>query len=143
MHTAPARLVNFNEFDSAPNIAQQRLSERLQRAISTMYSMENMPSQWVTPGFVDIRGVKVSRNLRKCQILYEPSSTIKKERGNVHRALLDYTHLLSNMIRNHAQLKRPLSIKFVSDTNAKELEDLFEKLSVLEKEQEEKDNLLN
>ncbi|KAF1796179.1 hypothetical protein FB192DRAFT_1347965 [Mucor lusitanicus] len=84
LYTTPARLVNYNEFDSAPNIPQQRLAERLQRAISTMYSTEVMPSQWVTPGHVTIRGVKVSRNLRKCRVLYEPSSTSKKERGNLH-----------------------------------------------------------
>ncbi|KAK4518331.1 Phospholipase [Mucor velutinosus] len=144
LYTTPARLVNYNEFDSAPNIPQQRLAERLQRAISTMYSTEVMPSQWVTPGHVTIRGVKVSRNLRKCRVLYEPSSTVKKERGNVHRALQDYTPLLSSMIRNHAQLKRPLSLKFVSDSQAKEMEDVFEKLMAMEKEKqkEEEDTLL-
>jgi len=47
------------------------------------------------------------------------------------------------MIRNHAQLKRPLSLKFVSDSQAKEVEDVFEKLLAMEKEeQEEKDALL-
>lgn len=61
----------------------------------------------------------------------------------MHRALLDYTPLLSSMIRNHAQLKRPLSLKFVSDSQAKEVEDVFEKLLAMEKEeQEEKDALL-
>jgi ribosome-binding factor A len=113
-------------------VAQERLAERLQRAISTMYSTEVMPSQWVTLNHLQIRGVKVSRNLRKCQVLYEPSSTIKKERGNVHRALQDYTHLLNSMIRTHAHLKRPLSIKFVPDTQAKELEDIFNKISAEE-----------
>ncbi|KAI8638839.1 hypothetical protein BD408DRAFT_435671 [Parasitella parasitica] len=136
MYTTPARLVNFNEFDSAPNIPQQRLAERLQRAISTMYSIEAMPSQWVTPGYVFIRGVKVSRNLRKCRVMYEPSTTVKRERGNVHRALQDHTHLLGSMIRSHAQLRRPLSIKFVPDTQAKELEGVFEKIeSSLTKEE--------
>ncbi|CEP13665.1 hypothetical protein [Parasitella parasitica] len=136
LYTTPARLVNFNEFDSTPNIPQQRLAERLQRAISTMYSIETMPSRWVTPGYVMIRGVKVSRNLRKCRVMYEPSTTVKKERGYVHRALQGHTHLLSSMIRNHAQLKRPLSIKFVPDTQAKELEDVFEQIeSSLTKEE--------
>ncbi|GAA5795078.1 hypothetical protein HPULCUR_000429 [Helicostylum pulchrum] len=137
LYTSPARPINFNEFDSAPTIAQERLSERLNRAISTMYTMETLPTKWVTLDHLTIRGVKVSRNLRKCRILYEPTSTVKRERGNVHRALQDYTPLLNTLIRTHALLKRPLSIKFIPDTQAKELDDIFHRL-----EAEEKDSLL-
>lgn len=80
LYTSPARSIHYNEFDSAPTIAQERLSERLNRAISTMYAMEVMPTKWVTLNELTIRGVKVSRNLRKCRVLYEPTSTVKKER---------------------------------------------------------------
>lgn len=128
LYTSPARPIAYNEFDSAPTVAQGRLAERLTRAISTMYTIEVMPTKWVTLDHLTIRGVKVSRNLRKCQVLYEPTSTSKKERGNVHRALQDYTQLLGTFIRTNAQLKRPLSIKFVPDTQTKELEDIFNKI---------------
>lgn len=38
------------------------------------------------------------------------------------------------MIRTNAQLKRPLSIKFVPDTQTKELEDIFSKIELEEGE---------
>lgn len=41
------------------------------------------------------------------------------------------------MIRSHAQLKRPLSIKFVPDTQSKELDDIFDRISAEEEKQEE------
>lgn len=45
-----------------------------------MYTLENLPTKWVTLNHLTIRGVKVSRNLRKCRVLYEPTSSVKKER---------------------------------------------------------------
>ncbi|KAI8085932.1 uncharacterized protein B0P05DRAFT_585438 [Gilbertella persicaria] len=128
IYTTPARSINYNEFDSAPTVIQERLAERIQRAITTMYSTEVLPSKWITLSHVSIRAVKVSRNLRKCRVLYEPLSTKKSERGHIHRALQDYTPLLNSMIRSHAHIRHPLSIKFVPDTQAKELEDIFERL---------------
>lgn len=80
LYTSPARPINYNEFDSTPTIAQERLSERLNRAISTMYTLENLPTKWVTLDHLTIRGVKVSRNLRKCRVIYEPTSTVGRER---------------------------------------------------------------
>ncbi|RCI06337.1 hypothetical protein CU098_007643 [Rhizopus stolonifer] len=112
IYTTPARSINYNEFDSAPTVIQERLAERIQRAITTMYSTEVLPSKWITLSHVSIRAVKVSRNLRKCRVLYEPLSTKKSERGHIHRALQDYTPLLNSMIRSHAHIRHPLSIKF-------------------------------
>lgn len=99
-----------------------------------MYSSEALPTQWITLGQLTIREVKVSRNLKKCQVMYEPLSNNKKERGNVHRALTDYSYLLNTLIRKHAQMKRPLSIKFVADTQSRELEAIFAKISAEEEE---------
>ncbi|KAI7906916.1 uncharacterized protein BX663DRAFT_121684 [Cokeromyces recurvatus] len=127
LYTTPAKPISFNEFDATPTIAQDRLAKRIQRAILTVYSTEDFPTQWITPSQVNIHGVKVSRNLRKCQILYEPISTKKGERGNVHRALKHYTHLLNMMIQR--QLRQPISVKFVPDVHTKEIEALFEKIS--------------
>ncbi|KAI8384189.1 hypothetical protein BD560DRAFT_431430 [Blakeslea trispora] len=129
IYTAPARSIKYNEFDSTPTVVQERLAERIQRAITTMYSVEALPTQWITPSHVLIRGVKVSRNLRKCRVLYEPLSAKKKERGHTHRSLQEYTPLLNTMIRSHAQIKYPLSIKFIPDTESKELEDIFKQIS--------------
>lgn len=44
--------------------------------------------------------------------------------------------MLNTLIRSHAQLKRPLSIKFVPDTQSKELDDIFHRLEAEEKNQE-------
>ncbi|KAI9486451.1 MAG: hypothetical protein EXX96DRAFT_43082 [Benjaminiella poitrasii] len=136
LHTIPARPVHYNEFDASPTTLQDQLAKRIHRAILTMYTDEVMPNRWITPDQVTIRSIKVSRNLRKCQVLYEPTSIKKEGRGNVHRALKDYTHLLNTLIRRHAQLKQPISIKFVSDTHSRELEDLFKKISIEIEEQE-------
>lgn len=46
------------------------------------------------------------------------------------------------MIRSHAQLKRPLSLKFVPDTQSKELDDIFHRLEAEEKNQVEEEDVL-
>ncbi|KAI8979923.1 hypothetical protein BDB01DRAFT_836961 [Pilobolus umbonatus] len=128
LYTTPARSIHLNEFDSTPTITQERLAERIHRAITLMYSIESMPSKWISLEYLSIRSVKVSRNLRKCQIFYEPMSNSKSERGNTHRALQQYSHLLGSMIRTHAHLKRPLSVKFMSDTHTKELNAIYDQI---------------
>ncbi|KAI8370851.1 hypothetical protein EDC96DRAFT_95052 [Choanephora cucurbitarum] len=128
MYTAPARSIRYNEFDSAPTVVQERLAERIHRAITTMYSVEALPTQWITPQHVLIRAVKVSRNLRKCRVLYEALSDRKQERGHTHRSLSDYTPLLNTLIHSHANIKHPLSIKFIPDTQTKELDDIFKQI---------------
>jgi hypothetical protein len=38
--------------------------------------------------------------------------------------------MLTTLIKNHAQLRRPLSIKFVADTKTKELEAIYSQLEL-------------
>ncbi|KAL0091567.1 hypothetical protein J3Q64DRAFT_1724305, partial [Phycomyces blakesleeanus] len=128
IYTQSARPLAANEFDSTPTIAQERMADRIHRAIITMYSAESLPSLITTNSLI-IQSVKVSRNQRKCHVYYDPISTVKSERGNVHRALQKHANLLNLLARSYAQLRRPMSIKFVPDRQTKELEDIFNKLS--------------
>ncbi|CAO3633331.1 unnamed protein product [Cunninghamella blakesleeana] len=123
-----ARTLKGHEFDSTPTIAQERLAQCIHRALSTVYSIEVLPTSLITLSYISIRQVKASRNLKKCYIFYEPISTDKKTRGKVHRALLQYKPLLTSHIKNHAQLRKPPSIQFISDTESKELDAIFDKL---------------
>ncbi|SAL98920.1 hypothetical protein [Absidia glauca] len=126
LYTETAR--PLHEGDATSTITQERLAQRIHRALSTVYSLEDLPTLLITPAHFTLRQVKVSRNLKKCQIFYEPTSTVKKERGDVHRALISYSPMLSTLIKNHGQLRRPLSIKFVADTKSKELEAIYNQL---------------
>ncbi|KAI8338065.1 hypothetical protein BC941DRAFT_424510 [Chlamydoabsidia padenii] len=128
LYTETAR--PLNEGDAAPTITQERLAQRIQRALSTVYAMEVLPTLLITPAHLTIHQVKVSRNLKKCTIFYEPTSTVKKERGDIHRALTSYSPMLNTLVKKHARLRRPLSIKFVSDTQAKELEAIYNQLEL-------------
>ncbi|KAI8089186.1 uncharacterized protein BX664DRAFT_332380 [Halteromyces radiatus] len=128
LYTETARPLHGHEWDATPTITQERMAQRIQRALSTVYSMEVLPTPLITQEHLTLRGIKVSRNLKKCFIFYEPTSTIKKQRGQVHRALINYSPILNTLIKNHAQLRKPLSIKFVSDTQSKELEAIYDKL---------------
>ncbi|KAI9024923.1 hypothetical protein CLU79DRAFT_834054 [Phycomyces nitens] len=127
IYTQSARPLAANEFDSTPTISQERMADRIHRAIITMYSAESLPSL-VTTNSLTIQSVKVSRNQRKCHVYYDPISTVKTERGNVHRALQKHASLLNLLARSYAQLRRPMSIKFVPDRQTKELDDIFNRL---------------
>ncbi|KAI9496795.1 hypothetical protein BDB00DRAFT_73253 [Zychaea mexicana] len=137
VHKKSARSINMDETDSAPTVAQQRLAQRIQRGLTKVFAIEPLPTRWVTPSYVSIHTVKASRNLRKCQILYEPATEKKHERGHVHRALQTHASCLEQLIRVHAGLQRPVSIKFVSDTQTSELDAIFKKISAEGEEQEE------
>lgn len=76
MYTEPARSLSAEE--SGPTVAQERLAERVQRALSTVHSIEDLPTPFLTQ--MSIRSIKVSRNLKRCQIDYETLSDNKKER---------------------------------------------------------------
>lgn len=76
MYTEPARSLYADE--SGPTVAQARLAERVQRALNTVHSIEVLPTAFLTQ--MSIRSIKVSRNLRRCQIDYEALSDNKKER---------------------------------------------------------------
>ncbi|KAG2220359.1 hypothetical protein INT45_010745 [Circinella minor] len=128
------RSINMDENDSAPTVAQQKLAQRIHRGLNKMFSIEPLPTRWVTSSYVSIHMVKVSRNLRKCNILYEPATEQKHEKGHVHRALQTHGNQLEQLIRAHAGLQRPVSIKFVSDTQTSELNTIFEKISAEQKE---------
>ncbi|KAI8143737.1 hypothetical protein BJV82DRAFT_83496 [Fennellomyces sp. T-0311] len=129
VHKKSARSVNMDENDSAPTVAQQRLAQRIHRGLNKMFAIESLPTRWVTASYVSVHTVKVSRNLRKCYILYEPATDAKHEKGHVHRALQTHAGRLEQMVRAHAGLRRPLSIKFVSDTQTSALETIFKKIS--------------
>ncbi|KAI8968961.1 hypothetical protein BDF20DRAFT_916383 [Mycotypha africana] len=132
IRSIPARPVSYNEFDTSPTIAQERFAHRINRAIATTFAIELMPSKWLNTNYLIIRNIKVSRNLKKCHILYTLTSVKKKERENVHSALKTWTKALSAMIRNNAQLKYPISVKFVPDTETVELESVLKKIEAEE-----------
>ncbi|KAI9304766.1 hypothetical protein BJ944DRAFT_80060 [Cunninghamella echinulata] len=137
VYTESARTLKGHEFDNTPTIAQERLAQCIHRALSTVYSIEVLPSPLITLSHISIRQVKASRNLKKCFIFYEPTSTNKATRGKVHRALLQYKPLLTTHIKNHSQLRKPPSIQFISDTESKELDAIFEKLEIQLKNHDE------
>ncbi|CAO3629512.1 unnamed protein product [Cunninghamella echinulata] len=137
IYTESARTLKGHEFDSTPTIAQERLAQCIHRALLTVYSIEVLPSHLITLSHINIRQVKASRNLKKCFIFYEPTSTNKATRGKVHRALLQYKPLLTTHIKNHSQLRKPPSIQFISDTESKELDAIFEKLEIQLKDHNE------
>ncbi|ORZ15225.1 hypothetical protein BCR42DRAFT_452082 [Absidia repens] len=130
LHTETARPLQGHELDAAPTVMQERLAQRIHRALSTVYSVEVLPTPLITQAHLTLRHVKISRNLKKCYIFYEPTSPSKKERGEVHRALTSYLPMLNTLIKNHAQLRKPLSIKFVSDTQSKELDAIYDRLAL-------------
>ncbi|KAI8384311.1 uncharacterized protein BYT42DRAFT_256672 [Radiomyces spectabilis] len=130
LHRQGARALNHNEFDSTPTVMQARMAQRIQRALLTMYATEALPTALITPQHLKIHDIKVSRNLRKCRILYDPIDSNKTKRGNVHGALIDHAVRLEALIRFHGQLHRPVSIKFVPDTDKKQLDQIFEQLSL-------------
>ncbi|KAG0183216.1 hypothetical protein DFQ28_000087 [Apophysomyces sp. BC1034] len=135
IYTKAPRSFSHSEFDSTPTNTQERMAERINRALSMVYSVESLPTHLITPSAMKIHSIKVSRNLRRCQIAYVPLPTKAEQRGKVHRAIQKYADLLSSLIRTHGQIYRPLSIKFVADTQAKELDTLYEKISAELKEE--------
>ncbi|KAI7869068.1 hypothetical protein BDF14DRAFT_1787850 [Spinellus fusiger] len=126
MYTQSARS-SVNEFDSAPTIAQERMADRIQRAFMSMQSAEPLPAALLSDQ-LRVPLVKVSRQQRRCHIYYDPVSSTKTERGNVHRAVQKHASLLITLTSSYAHLRRPMSIKFVPDKHTKELEDIYAQL---------------
>ncbi|ORX44788.1 hypothetical protein DM01DRAFT_1340305 [Hesseltinella vesiculosa] len=116
------------EYEAAPTLSQERMASRIHRALSTVYAVEPLPSPLITQAYLSLLDVKVSRNLRKCHVFYEPLSTSKAERGHVHRALIEHQDLLNKLIKQHAQLRKPIMVKFISDTQTKELKAIYDQL---------------
>ncbi|ORZ00168.1 hypothetical protein BCR43DRAFT_484778 [Syncephalastrum racemosum] len=124
-----------SEADKAPSRQQMQMATRIRRGINNMYAIEPLPTALVTPTWIQIRDIKVARNLRTCSIWYEPLSAKKHERGEVFRAMSQHALRLSNLIRVHSGAHHVESIKFIPDTRTHELEKIYDALAAEEEKE--------
>lgn len=55
----------------------------------------------------------------------------------MHRALAKHANRLESMIRTHAGIRRPMTIKFVADNQTSELESIFEAIAFEQENQKQ------
>ncbi|KAI8061048.1 hypothetical protein BC940DRAFT_322817 [Gongronella butleri] len=117
------------EYDAAPTVSQERMAQRIHRALHTVYAVEPLPTHLVTQTAMTIRDIKVARNLRACRIFYEPTSTNKAEQARVEKAMDQHGLLLAKLVKEHALLRRPISIKFaLASEEKRRLDDIYDQL---------------
>ncbi|CEG77192.1 hypothetical protein RMATCC62417_11987 [Rhizopus microsporus] len=125
MYTEPARSMTFGQKSDGPTQAQMRLADRVRKAMIKVQAVEDLPTSWLSQ--LRVADVKVARNLRRCQIEYEP---IANEQGKVHNAVRKHSRLLNTLINQHAQTEHTIHIKFISH----EHKDIDEVYNTIEKE---------